>query len=173
MTRPSWTDPVPGAVLRFRAAHPFAVQAIRYMIVGGTSVLANALVYLLLRVWWDMLPANLTALLFSTLVSTEINRRFTFGDAPTSPWRSGVQNVGTFVFYAGYSSAVLFLLTALVDDPTPMMEAVAVAAASVLGGTARFLLLRHWVFRGAAASPPVVWDDEPDPTIAAEPTGSR
>ena len=165
--------PAPGTVARFRAAHPFAAQAIRYMIVGGTSVLANALVYLLLRVWWDMVAANLTALLFSTLVSTEINRRFTFGDAPTRPWRAGVQNVGTFVFYAGYSSAVLFLLTALVDDPTPMMEAVAVTAASVLGGAGRFLLLRHWVFRREVGSRDPGWDDDPGPAVAVEPTGSR
>ena len=56
------------------------------------------------------------------------------------------------VFYAVYSSAVLVLLGQIVDDPTALQESVAVGVASVLGGAARFVVLRNWVFDGAHAT---------------------
>ena len=135
--------------LRLRRAHPFAAQAARYAVVGALGTLANALVFLALRTWWEALAANLAALVLSTLVSTEVNRRFTFqGAASAHRWRTYVQNGGTVVFYAFYSSAVLVGLAMVVDDPSPWLQSVAVAAASVLGGAVRFLLLRYWVFDG-------------------------
>jgi putative flippase GtrA len=132
---------------RFRARHPVLVQLIRYAIVGGLGTAANALIFLVLRNWWDAVPANLVALVLSTVVSTEVNRRFTFGESVVlHPWRTYVQNAGTVLFYAFYSSAVLLLLADVVDDPSPLLESVAVALASVLGGAGRFLVMRYWVF---------------------------
>lgn len=136
--------------LRLRQAHPFAAQAARYTIVGALGTAANAVIFLALRTWWEALAANLAALVLSTLLSTEVNRRFTFqGAASAHRWRTSVQNGGTVVFYAFYSSAVLISLALVVDDPSPWLQSVAVAAASVIGGAARFLLLRYWVFDGA------------------------
>lgn len=130
-----------------RLRHPFLVQLVRYAIVGGLGTGVNALVFLLMRTWMDTLPANLVALIVSTLVSTEANRLFTFGGAVAHRWRAHVQNGGTVLFYAFYSSAVLLLLTLLVDSPSPLLESAAVATASVLGGLGRFLIMRYWVFR--------------------------
>ena len=135
-----------------RERHPLVVQLARYVVAGGVGTLVNALVYLLLRNWWDLLPANLVALVLSTLVSTEVNRRFTFSGEQGHAWRAHVQTVGTIAFYAVYSSGVLLALTAVVDRPTPLLESVTVAAASVLGGAARFLLLRFWVFDSAPSA---------------------
>lgn len=135
---------------RLRRAHPFATQLARYAIVGGLGTAANALIFLALRTWWEALAANLVALVLSTLLSTEINRRFTFqASASTHRWRTYVQNGGTVVFYAFYTSAVLIALAMLADDPSPWLQSVAVAVASVLGGAVRFLLLRYWVFDDA------------------------
>lgn len=136
--------PRPGSPT-FRERHPLAVQIVRYAVAGGVGTLVNALVYLLLRTWWDLLPANLAALVVSTLVSTEVNRRFTFSGAEIHRWRKHVQTAGTIAFYAVYSSVVLLVLTAVVDNPTPVLESATVAAASVLGGALRFLILRFWV----------------------------
>jgi putative flippase GtrA len=133
--------------VRFRLGHPLVVQVVRYMIVGGAGTAANAAIFLLLRSWFEAVPANLVALVLSTAVSTELNRRFTFGGAVASRWRSTVQNGGTVLFYAFYSSAVLLLLGLLVDAPGPQLESLVVAAASTFGGTVRFLVLRQWVFR--------------------------
>lgn len=148
-----------------RERHPLAVQLSRYVVAGGVGTLVNALVYLLLRNWWDLLPANLVALVVSTLVSTEVNRRFTFSGEEGQPWRAHVQTVGMVAFYAVYSSAVLLAITAVVDRPTPLLESVTVAAASVLGGAARFLLLRFWVFD--PERPEDRGPDDTGPTVGA------
>jgi putative flippase GtrA len=124
-----------------------AVQLARYAVVGGLGTAANAVFFLVLVSWWDALVANLVALVLSSLLSTEVNRRFTFGSAePAHPWRVYVQTGGTVVFYAFYSSAVLITLGQLVDEPGPWLQTLAIAAASTLGGIARYLVLRFWVF---------------------------
>jgi putative flippase GtrA len=156
---PAWTQP----------HHPLIVQVARYMMVGGLGTAVNAVAFLLLRTAaLDAVPANLVALLVSTAVSTEANRRFTFGGGAVHRWRAHVQIGGTVLFYAFYSSAVLLLLGLVVDAPTPVAETVTLAAASVLGGFCRFLVLRCWVFgtraaptRPAAPEPGTVdaWDE--------------
>ena len=118
----------------------------RYGVVGVLGTAASALLYLLFRVWWDAVPANLAALVLSTVASTEVNRRFTFRGVPTYRKREYLQNAATVAFYAVYSSAVLLVLDALVDDPTALQGSVTVAATSILGGLARFAVLRNWVF---------------------------
>jgi putative flippase GtrA len=133
-------------LIRFRRAHPLLVQGIRYAALGATGTAANAVVFLVLRSWLDPLPANLVALVLSTALSTELNRRFTFDGANAHPWRNTVQTGGTVLFYAFYSSGVLLLLGDLVDSPGPALESLVVAAASLLGGAIRFLVMREWVF---------------------------
>jgi len=118
----------------------------RYVLVGGLSTAVNAGLYLVLRGWWDVLPATLAALVASTLVSTEVNRRFTFAAGRADSWRMHLQTAGTVAFYACYSSLVLAVLATVVAEPTPLLESAALAAASVLGGLGRYLLLRRWVF---------------------------
>jgi putative flippase GtrA len=137
-----------------RERHPLVVQLSRYVVAGGVGTLVNALIFLSLRTWWEPLPANLAALVLSTLVSTEVNRRFTFSGEQGHAWRAHVQTVGMVAFYAVYSSAVLLALGAVVDGPTPLLESVTVAAASVLGGAGRFLLLRFWVFDSEPSAGP-------------------
>jgi putative flippase GtrA len=142
------TAPMPPHSARssLRLRHPRLVQVARYAVVGGLGTAVNAAVFLVLRTWWDTLPANLAALVVSTLVSTEANRRFTFGGVALHRWRAYVQSGGTVMFYAFYSSAVLLVLGLAVSEPTPLQETSVVASASVLGGLGRFLVLRYWVF---------------------------
>lgn len=125
---------------------PALVQLARFALVGGAGTAFNAGLFLLLRNWFDAVPANLVALLVSTALTTELHRRFTFGGATGHRWRAGVQDVGTVVFYACYSSLVLLAVQALVPGVTQWGEALAVAAASVAGGLTRFAVLRFWVF---------------------------
>jgi putative flippase GtrA len=133
---------------RLRPRRPLLLQVARYVMVGGLGTAVNAAIFLLLRTsGLDAVPANLVALLVSTAVSTEANRRFTFGGTAVHRWRARVQFGGTVLFYAFYSSAVLLVLGLVVDTPTPVIETAALAAASVLGGAGRFLVLRYWVFR--------------------------
>jgi len=135
---------------RPRLHHPLLVQIAHFTVVGGLGTAVNAAVFLLLRTGLDTVPANLLALVVSTAVSTEANRRFTFGGGAVHRWRARVQIGGTVLFYAFYSSTVLLLLELAVDSPTPVQQTIAIAAASVLGGTGRFLVLRYWVFDAPA-----------------------
>jgi putative flippase GtrA len=131
-------------------ARPVAVQLARYAVIGGSSTALNAGLFLLLRPFLDAVPANLVALTVTTVVSTEANRRFAFGGARAHHMREWVQDVGTVLFYAGYSSVVLLVLHLVDPGATPGVEASVVALASVAGGLARFLVLRYWVFATGA-----------------------
>ncbi len=131
--------------------HPTLVLLGRYLIVGGMGTGLNVVLFLAARAWLSAVPANVVAIVLSTLLTTEANRRFTFHAGHGYPWRTVLQNLGTMVFYAFYGSAVLLLLDALVASPTALMESAAVAAASMLGGLARFSVMRLWEF--APSSP--------------------
>jgi putative flippase GtrA len=148
---------MPAGPLRALAGHPLLGQLGRYAAVSGLATAVNAAGFLTLRTWWPALAANLVALALSTAVSTEVNRRFTFGGASANRWRTHLQDGGTVVFYAGYSSLVLVLLGCVVARPTPLEQTLAIVSAGVVCGVCRFLLLRHWVF---------------DPDDAAGPEGS-
>ncbi len=163
----------PAARGRFRLQHPFLVQVVRYMVLGGAGTATNAAIFLVLRTWFDSLSANLVALVLSTALSTELNRRFTFGGAAVHRWRTAVQNTGTVLFYAFYSSAVLVLLGMVVESPSPRLESLVVAAASVLGGSIRFLVLRYWVFADDPHADDPHADDPHADDPHADPRGDR
>lgn len=147
------TAVVPSGFPRFpRVDAGVGRQLARYAVVGALGTGACTLFYLVFRIWWDAVPANLAAIVLSTVLSTEANRRFTFDGAPVDRVREYVQNAGTVAFYAVYSSVVLLLLQQVVVEPTALQESLAVAAASVGGGLARFVLLRNWVFGGRPAT---------------------
>jgi putative flippase GtrA len=131
-------------------SHPTIGQLGRYALVGGAGTSLTVVLFLVARPWLDAVPANLVAIVVSTVATTEANRRFTFGAEGGHRWRTLLQNVGTVAFYAFYSSAVLMLLNAVVGRPTELMESAAVAAASVIGGLARFAVMRLWEFKPAA-----------------------
>ena len=114
-----------GSVERFRTQHPTIVQLTRYAIIGGVGTALNAVFFLVLRNWFDAVPANIVGLLVSTALTTELNRRFTFSGAPQHRWRASLQDVGTVVFYAFYSSLVLLVLQAIVPGVTQWQEALA------------------------------------------------
>jgi putative flippase GtrA len=139
-----------GRTGRWSDARPVVVQLARYAVIGGSSTALNAGLFLLLRPWLDAVPANLVALTVTTAVSTEVNRRFAFGGARAHRLREWVQDIGTVLFYAGYSSVVLLGLHLADPGATPGQEAAAVALASVAGGLTRFLVLRYWVFAPGA-----------------------
>lgn len=148
--------PVTGGSPRAWLSRSLLAQLGRYIVVGALATAANAVLFFGLRTWWPPVPASLASLVLSTAFSTEANRRFTFAGSGMRLWRVYLQGVGTVVFYAGYSAVVLVVLAAMFAAPTRLHETLAIAAASVLGGTSRFLLLRHWVFVPEPAVTPAV-----------------
>ncbi|MDQ3989653.1 MAG: hypothetical protein M3291_10730, partial [Actinomycetota bacterium] len=62
-----------------------------------------------------------------------------------------VQNLVVILFYCTYNTATLWVLHQIVTEPAARTESLALLIASTAGGTARFVLLRAWVFRGRGA----------------------
>ncbi|TDO56751.1 GtrA-like protein [Kribbella sp. VKM Ac-2571] len=142
-----------------QAAHPDAVlgrpegglawQLVSFAVVGGLSTVANLALYALLRHWWPLLAANLGALVITTLLNTEANRRFTFAGPQTSNGRIRVHGQGLVVFalYYLFTSGALLLLHACTSDPSRLLELTVLLVSSGLGTVGRFLLLRGWIFQ--------------------------
>ncbi len=140
-----------------RAAHPDAVlaprrstratwQAISFAVIGLLSTLATVALYALGREWWSPLGANLVALIVTTMLNTEANRRFTFAGTGRSPVRVHTQAALVFLGYYALTSLALLALISLVPEPSRALEVAVLLGASVLGTVGRFLLLRGWVF---------------------------
>jgi putative flippase GtrA len=136
---------------------PVSAQVLRFVLVGVGSTALNAVLFYGLRTWWEPVPASAVSLVLSTAFSTEAHRRFTFTAPDVRRWRVHAQSVGTIVFYAWYSAAVLAVLHVLVAEPTPMHETLSIAGASAFGGVTRFLLLRSWAFAPGPDGPSRVW----------------
>jgi glycosyltransferase involved in cell wall biosynthesis len=142
-----------------RAAHPdavlgrrendFAWQVLSFAVVGGLSTVANLMLYAVLRQWWPLLAANLGALILTTLLNTEANRRFTFPSTRTLARRARVHGQGLIVFavYYLFTSAALLVLHACAATPSRLLELSVLLGSSALGTAGRFVLLRRWIFK--------------------------
>ncbi|MFE2216221.1 glycosyltransferase [Streptomyces canus] len=118
-----------------------------FIAIGIASTIGQALLYWLLRGWWQPAAANLVSLLILTVLNTEANRRLTFRKAETRPVRAHL-GVGA-LFVLGYlvtSGAVLWFKH---TDPgaSAAAETAVLAAASVAVTAVRFAVLRLAVFR--------------------------
>jgi len=131
---------------------PITRQASFFTGIGLVASVANAALYLLLRQWWNAEIATVVAVTATTLMSTEANRRMTFAEARTSRAGLVVQNLAVILFYCTYNTAALWMLHQIATEPSARAESLALLIASTAGGTARFVLLRAWVFRGRGAA---------------------
>ncbi|PRX47210.1 putative flippase GtrA [Prauserella shujinwangii] len=121
-------------------------HAVWYVAAGAVTTLLQALLFLALREPLGSLVANLLAIAVTTVANTEFHRLVTFAGASTRPARESVQAMVAFAFYAGSGSLVLLMLHGLADSPSALLETVALGVTSAVGGIARFLVLRYWVF---------------------------
>jgi putative flippase GtrA len=140
-----------------RPIHPDAVlarrdtgllwQIISFAIIGGLSTVATLALYALFRDWWSPLLANLVALVITTLLNTEANRRFTFIKTRSSSTRVHFQGLLVFAGYYALTSAALLILHAIVVQPSTVLELTVLLSAYLVGTAGRFFLLRAWVFK--------------------------
>ncbi|WP_328614264.1 GtrA family protein [Amycolatopsis sp. NBC_00355] len=120
-------------------------QGARFVLVGSAVTAGNFVVYWLLRTTLAPVPANLVATAVTTFAGTELHRRFTFPDTTAVPGRKTVQNLASWVWSSGATSAGLLVLPLLVPDPGPLLEGLAVVLIGTTGGIGRFAALRWWV----------------------------
>ncbi|MGW2835531.1 glycosyltransferase [Streptomyces sp. NPDC001286] len=152
--RPGPAAEHPDAVLAPDAARPqLAWQIGCFVLIGIASTAGQALLYWLLRGWWQPAAANFVSLLVLTLLNTEANRRLTFRYAAEGVGAGRAHLGAGALFVVGYifTSAAVLLFREAVPDASAAAETLVLAASSVLVTALRFLVLRLAVFRRRAS----------------------
>jgi glycosyltransferase involved in cell wall biosynthesis len=119
-------------------------QMVRFGIVGITSTVAYALLYLLLHPAMGAQAANLTALLLTAIGNTAANRAFTFGiRGRTGVARHQLHGLLVFAFGLAITSGSLFVLHRF--DPTvgKVVELAVLVVANLVATLVRFVALRR------------------------------
>jgi len=126
-------------------------QLIRFALVGAISTLAYVILYALLRSGMGPEPANLVALLVTTIGNTAANRSLTFGvHGPNLWWRHQLQGLALFALALILTTGSLALLAAVSTSTHHAVELIVLIATSLLTTIIRFSLLRTWVFHATA-----------------------
>ena len=132
-------------VARFRQDDAPA-QLVRFMIVGGSSTLLYALLFLALHPL-GYLPAHITATVLSSVFANELHRRLTFHADDRVTWLTAQWEAGAVsLFGLLATSAALGWLHATASNAAPAVQISLVIAVTAVIGTIRFIALR-WIFR--------------------------
>jgi putative flippase GtrA len=120
-------------------------QFLRFVAVGGTSMLLYALVLLLLQDLGTQ-PANLVGSLASTVLANELHRRLTFSAGGHVDWRTAQLQGGGMALVGTVLTAVVLAWAATAIGPTgPATQLLLVTVVTGLVGLGRFVGLR-WAF---------------------------
>ncbi|MFF2514436.1 glycosyltransferase [Streptomyces sp. NPDC058086] len=151
--RPQPAAEHPDAVLAPDAARSqLAWQITCFVVIGIASTVGQALLYWLLRGWWQPALANFVSLLVLTLLNTEANRRLTFRYSADGIGAGRAHLGAGALFVVGYliTSAAVLVFRDAVPDASAAAETLILAVSSVLVTGIRFLVLRLAVFRRAS-----------------------
>ncbi|MEU3693524.1 GtrA family protein [Streptomyces narbonensis] len=130
-----------------RHAAPGAFTAFaRFVLCGGGVGIASSFAVTGLASWIPWLLANALTAVASTLLSTELHARFTFGAGGRATWRQHTQSAGSAAAAYVVTCGAMLLLRQLVEEPSTTLEQVVYLTASALAGAARFVVLRLVVF---------------------------
>lgn len=128
-------------------AAPSAFTAFaRFVLCGGAVGLASSFAVAALSSWTPWVLANALITVVSTLLSTELHARFTFGAGGRATWRQHAQSAGSAAAAYAATCGAMLILQQLVAAPGPVLEQLVYLSASALAGVARFAVLRLIVF---------------------------
>jgi putative flippase GtrA len=130
---------------RFRQDDALA-QLIRFALVGGSSTVLYALLFLALHPL-GYLPAHITATVFSSVFANELHRRLTFHADERVTWLTAQWEAGAVsLFGLVATSSALGWLHATAGSTAPALQIALVVTVATVIGTLRFIALR-WLFR--------------------------
>lgn len=132
------------------AAAPGPLTAFtRFVLCGGGIGLASSFAVALLAGWMPWVVANAVITVVSTVLASEIHARFTFGKGGRCGLRGHLQSAGTAAAAYLVTTAAMIALHMVQSAPGAVYEQLVYLSASALAGTARFVVLRLFVFSGA------------------------
>jgi putative flippase GtrA len=121
-------------------------QFVRFVVVGGSSNIVYALVFLLLCSW-DAFAANVAGALINTVLANELHRRLTFQASARVHWfHAQWEGGGLAILGLLLSTISLALLDLWLPSASGLPQAILMVAVSAFVGVLRFLALRGWVF---------------------------
>lgn len=142
--QPGTTTPAaPGPVVAF----------VRFVILGGGVGVLSSLSVALLAVAVPWVVSNAIVTVASTLLCTELHARFTFAKGRSAGWREHWQSAGSATAAYLATSLAVYVLHLLESSPGLLTEQAVYLSASALAGTARFAVLRLYVFAVRRAQP--------------------
>ncbi|MGW6913358.1 hypothetical protein ACWGB8_05980 [Kitasatospora sp. NPDC054939] len=143
---------------RRQQARPGAFAAFaRFVLCGGGVGLASGFAVAALAGLIPWVLANAVVTVVSTLLSTELHARFTFGAGGRATRRQHMQSAGSAAVAYAVTCAAMLALHHLVAEPGAVVEQAVYLSAAALTGLARFAMLRLVVFarsRSQAAPAP-------------------
>jgi putative flippase GtrA len=126
-------------------------QLVRFGGIGILSTFAYLVIFMLTRGGLGAQPANLFALLTTTIANTAANRRLTFGISGRHKVAiHQLQGLGVFAMALAVTSGSLAVLHLMVSTPHRALELGTLIVANLTATLLRFVLLRRWVFARAA-----------------------
>jgi putative flippase GtrA len=124
-------------------------QFVRFVLVGGTSTVVYALLFLTLERYGYM-PAHLIATVASSMLANEMHRRLTFHADERVGWLTAQVEAGSVSFVGLVATSVaLGWLDAATTTVHPFVQIGLVVSVFGLIGLLRFIALR-WIFRPRA-----------------------
>ncbi|MFJ5829000.1 hypothetical protein [Streptomyces sp. NPDC093089] len=143
---------------RESAAPGTFVAFARFALCGGGVGVAAGFAVGALAAWIPWMLANALVAVVSTLLSTELHARFTFGAGGRATLRQHAQSAGSAVAAYVVTCAAMLVLQMLVTAPGVLLQQAVYLSASALAGVARFAVLRLVVFartraRASTAAP--------------------
>ncbi|KOU63135.1 hypothetical protein ADK57_22685 [Streptomyces sp. MMG1533] len=129
---------------------------IRFVIFGGGIGVLSSFAVPLLAMTMPWAVSNAIITVASTLLCTELHARFTFAKGRSAGWREHWQSAGSATAAYVATSVAVYVLHVVQPLPGMLTEQIVYLGASGLAGTARFIVLRLYVFasrRGRTTRP--------------------
>ncbi|WP_049758882.1 GtrA family protein [Renibacterium salmoninarum] len=131
-----------------RPAASLRKQVIGFLIVGAICTAASLGIFTALRPFAGTQWANLIALVLTSVLNTDLNRRHSWSIRDRKHWLDD-QSKGLWVMFLALllTSSSLLLLHTINPNSSVLDEVLTITGANVLAAVSRFLLLRYWIFR--------------------------